>query len=103
MNESTEPFLNNYEPGLYQIRIKGHLETRWVNWWCTAHDKTDLAHHRIVSKKVSNSKVASHFLSAATIALELSPTRARAAISLSDDTYEAGLSKIGRVSKQLKN
>jgi hypothetical protein len=22
-----------YQPGLYEIRIKGHLEDRWANWF----------------------------------------------------------------------
>jgi len=22
-----------YKPGLYEIRIKGHLDSRWVNWF----------------------------------------------------------------------
>lgn len=29
-NESTE---DQYEPGLYEIRIKGHLDKRWAEWF----------------------------------------------------------------------
>jgi hypothetical protein len=28
--ESTE---DQYEPGIYEIRIKGHLDTRWTEWF----------------------------------------------------------------------
>lgn len=28
--ESTE---DQYEPGLYEIRIKGHLDARWAEWF----------------------------------------------------------------------
>jgi len=24
---------DHYEPGLYEIRIKGHLENRWAHWF----------------------------------------------------------------------
>lgn len=25
--------LGQYEPGIYQIRIKGHLDGKWANWF----------------------------------------------------------------------
>jgi hypothetical protein len=33
MSESHASTEVRYEPGLYEIRIKGHLEKRWVNWF----------------------------------------------------------------------
>jgi hypothetical protein len=24
---------NHYEPGLYEIRLKGHLDSRWTKWF----------------------------------------------------------------------
>src|SRR5687768_4144196 len=33
MNESDGSTEDHHEPGLYEIRIKGHLEQRWANWF----------------------------------------------------------------------
>ena len=33
MNETRASTADHYEPGLYEIRIKGHLEDRWVKWF----------------------------------------------------------------------
>jgi len=33
MNESHQSTADHYEPGLYEIRIKGHLEERWAGWF----------------------------------------------------------------------
>ena len=30
IHTSTE---DHYEPGLYEIRLKGHLDERWANWF----------------------------------------------------------------------
>jgi len=33
MSETQPSTENNYEPGLYEIRIKGHLTDRWADWF----------------------------------------------------------------------
>ncbi len=33
MNETHASTENHYEPGLYEIRIKGHLNGRWADWF----------------------------------------------------------------------
>ena len=33
MSESHGPTEKHYEPGLYEIRIKGHLDDRWTDWF----------------------------------------------------------------------
>ncbi|MFC2030567.1 hypothetical protein ACFLWA_07565 [Chloroflexota bacterium] len=33
MSEKYESTGDRYEPGLYEIRIKGHLEDRWADWF----------------------------------------------------------------------
>jgi len=33
MNERFDSTEVRYEPGLYEIRIKGHLEKRWADWF----------------------------------------------------------------------
>lgn len=33
MNETHESTEAHYEPGLYEIRIKGHLDDRWADWF----------------------------------------------------------------------
>jgi hypothetical protein len=33
MNETYTSTDDHYEPGLYQIRIRGHLADRWANWF----------------------------------------------------------------------
>jgi hypothetical protein len=33
MSETHAPMKDQYEPGLYEIRIKGHLENRWADWF----------------------------------------------------------------------
>ena len=33
MNESHISTEGSYEPGLYEIRIKGHLDDRWADWF----------------------------------------------------------------------
>ena len=30
---STEDRYDDYEPGLYEIRVKGHLDERWAAWF----------------------------------------------------------------------
>ena len=31
MNEKTESTQDHYEPGIYEIRIKGHLDDKWAD------------------------------------------------------------------------
>jgi len=33
MNETHTSNVEHYQPGLYEIRIKGHLADRWVYWF----------------------------------------------------------------------
>jgi hypothetical protein len=33
MNETHASTEDQYEPGLYEIRIKGHLDDRWAAWF----------------------------------------------------------------------
>ena len=33
MSETDASTADHYEPGLYEIRIKGHLADRWTNWF----------------------------------------------------------------------
>ncbi len=33
MSETHASTEDHYEPGLYEIRIKGHLADRWANWF----------------------------------------------------------------------
>ncbi len=33
MSETHASTENHYEPGLYEIRIKGHLDGRWADWF----------------------------------------------------------------------
>ncbi len=33
MSEEHASTADHYEPGLYEIRIKGHLDDRWVDWF----------------------------------------------------------------------
>ena len=33
MSETHASTEDHYEPGLYEIRIKGHLENRWAHWF----------------------------------------------------------------------
>ena len=33
MSETQALSANNYEPGLHEIRIKGHLDDRWADWF----------------------------------------------------------------------
>ena len=33
MSETQAASEDHYEPGLYEIRIKGHLENRWAHWF----------------------------------------------------------------------
>ena len=33
MSETHETTAEHYEPGLYEIRIKGHLDDRWADWF----------------------------------------------------------------------
>ncbi len=33
MSEADTATEDQHEPGLYAIRIKGHLENRWANWF----------------------------------------------------------------------
>ncbi len=33
MNETRAATDDRYEPGLYEIRIKGHLDNRWADWF----------------------------------------------------------------------
>ena len=33
MSETRAPMEDHYEPGLYEIRIKGHLADRWAKWF----------------------------------------------------------------------
>ena len=33
MSETHASTEDHYEPGLYEIRIKGHLDDRWANWF----------------------------------------------------------------------
>ncbi|MFC1959912.1 hypothetical protein ACFLYO_04310 [Chloroflexota bacterium] len=33
MSETHVSTENQYEPGLYEIRIKGHLDDRWTDWF----------------------------------------------------------------------
>ncbi len=33
MSEEHSSTVDHYEPGLYEIRIKGHLDDRWVDWF----------------------------------------------------------------------
>ncbi len=33
MGEKNASTADNYEPGLYEIRIKGHLDDRWADWF----------------------------------------------------------------------
>ena len=32
MSETHPSTKNQYEPGLYEIRLKGHLDDRWADW-----------------------------------------------------------------------
>ena len=45
MSETHASTEDHYEPGLYEIRIKGHLEDRWADWFggltITLEDKGD--------------------------------------------------------------
>jgi hypothetical protein len=33
MSEKHASTQNHYEPGIYEIRIKGHLDDRWSDWF----------------------------------------------------------------------
>ena len=33
MTETHAPTEEHDEPGLYEIRVKGHLDKRWTNWF----------------------------------------------------------------------
>jgi hypothetical protein len=33
MSDTNASARDHYEPGLYEIRIKGHLADRWVHWF----------------------------------------------------------------------
>jgi len=33
MNETHAPLEAHHEPGCYEIRLKGHLDDRWANWF----------------------------------------------------------------------
>ncbi len=33
MSETIESIEDHYEPQLYEIRLKGHLDARWVKWF----------------------------------------------------------------------
>ena len=33
MSETHASTKNQYEPGLYEIRLKGHLNNRWAGWF----------------------------------------------------------------------
>ena len=33
MSETQALSANNYEPGLHEIRIKGHLDDSWADWF----------------------------------------------------------------------
>jgi len=33
MSETHASIKDQYEPGLYEIRIKGHLDDRWAEWF----------------------------------------------------------------------
>jgi len=33
MNQSHDPTEERYESGIYEIRIKGHLDNRWTVWF----------------------------------------------------------------------
>jgi hypothetical protein len=33
MSETHDSSEDRYEPGLYEIRVKGHLDDRWVHWF----------------------------------------------------------------------
>ena len=33
MSETRASTEDHYEPGLYEIRIKGHLDDRWADWF----------------------------------------------------------------------
>ena len=33
MMETYKATEDQYEPGLYEVRIKGHLDTRWAEWF----------------------------------------------------------------------
>ncbi len=33
MSETQASAEDHYEPGLYEIRIKGHLDDRWTDWF----------------------------------------------------------------------
>ncbi len=33
MSETHASTEDHYEPGLYEIRIKGHLDDRWADWF----------------------------------------------------------------------
>jgi hypothetical protein len=33
MSETRASTKNQYEPGLYEIRLKGHLNNRWADWF----------------------------------------------------------------------
>ena len=33
MSETYASTEDHYEPGLYEIRIKGHLDNRWADWF----------------------------------------------------------------------
>lgn len=33
MSETDAATEDQYEPGLYEIRIKGHLDQRWADWF----------------------------------------------------------------------
>ncbi len=33
MSETLPSTEDHYEPGLYEIRIKGHLDDRWADWF----------------------------------------------------------------------
>ena len=33
MSETRSPTEGQYQPGLYEIRIRGHLADRWANWF----------------------------------------------------------------------
>lgn len=33
MSKKHDSFEEHYEPRLYEIRVKGHLDNRWANWF----------------------------------------------------------------------
>ena len=42
MSEKQPSIQDRYEPGMFEIRIKGHLDDRWAGWFegLTSREKT---------------------------------------------------------------